>query len=105
MDIANKYPHCVLLNLEEKNCKSSFFFVKNVVKLHTSPHLQPRPLYYFHNFLTRRCRFEFELNLPPSLEGKPIYHIIHPFDSSHWTKYEKKIFQSILCLQAKINNF
>ena len=76
MDIANKYPHCVLLSLEEKNCKSSFC--------------------YFHNFLTRRYRFEFELNLPPTLEGKPIYHIIHPFDSSHWTKYEKKNSISIV---------
>ena len=74
------------------------FFVKNVVLLHTYSHLQPRPVVYFHNFLTRRYRFEFELNLPPTLEGKPIYHIIHPFDSSHWTKYEKKKYFNQYCV-------
>ena len=60
------------------------------MNIHSDTHIY-NPDKYFFNFLSRRCRFEFELNLPPTLEGKPIYHIIHPFDNSQWVKYGKNI--------------
>ena len=93
----------------KKSLKEAIFYF--LVNIHSDTHIY-NPDKYFFNFLSRRCRFEFELNLPPTLEGKPIYHIIHPFDNSQWVKYGKNISINIVFVsvwkitsKAKIDYF